>query len=336
MDPLTQGIVATTAAQSISTKKKIILASIIGFLSGLAPDIDIFIKSTNDPLLFLEFHRQFTHSLFFIPIGGLVCSIFFYYLFARSYEFSFKETYIYSTIGYATHGIIDSFTTYGTQLLWPFTNERFAWNTVSVIDPLFTLPVISLCLITLIKKNTKYTYYAIAWMITYQFTGFIQKNRAENIINNYAFKKGHEIANIEAKPSFANIVVWKVIYSDNTNYYVNAVRLGLDYTIYPGEVIKKLNIKNDFKWLNTSSQQYKDLERFRWFSNDYLGVDKNNNNIIYDIRFSAIPNEVEGLWGIRLDENKDINEHIEYVTNRSTSIDRYKKLIKMIFNQLDR
>ena len=54
MDPLTQGIVATTASQSVSTKEKIVIASIVGFLSGLAPDIDIFIRSSNDPLLFLE------------------------------------------------------------------------------------------------------------------------------------------------------------------------------------------------------------------------------------------------------------------------------------------
>ena len=47
---------------------------------------------------------------------------------------------MYSTIGYATHGIIDSLTSYGTQLFWPFSNDRFATNTISIIDPLFTLP----------------------------------------------------------------------------------------------------------------------------------------------------------------------------------------------------
>ena len=40
----------------------------------------------------------------------------------------------------------------------------------------------------------------------------------------------------------------------------------------------------------------KDIEKFRWFSNGYLGVAKDN-NIIYDVRFSTIPNQVEGLWG---------------------------------------
>ena len=330
MDPVTQGIVATTAAQTYSKKNNLIIASIIGFLAGLAPDIDIFIRSNTDPLLFLEYHRQFTHSLFFIPIGSFICTFTFYYLFAKKFSFSFKETYIFSTIGYATHGIIDSFTTYGTQLLWPFTDARFAWNTVSVIDPLFTLPVIIFCLLTLIKKNNKYSFYAITWMLMYQLAGFIQKDRAENIIYDYAKLKGHDINEIEAKPSFANIVVWKVIYSDNNNYYVNAIRLGLSHKIYPGEMIKKLEIRKDFEWLEPSSQQAIDVERFRWFSNDYLGIAKHNENIIYDIRFSSIPNEVEGLWGIQLDKNKGKDEHITYVTNRGKSINRFHELIRMI------
>ena len=75
MDPLTQGIVATTAAQTYSKKNNLVIVSMIGFLAGLAPDIDIFIRSDTDPLLFLEYHRQFTHSLFFIPIGGLILSL---------------------------------------------------------------------------------------------------------------------------------------------------------------------------------------------------------------------------------------------------------------------
>ena len=48
MDPVTQGIVATTAAQTYSKKNNLIIASIIGFLAGLAPDIDI----CNDKIIF--------------------------------------------------------------------------------------------------------------------------------------------------------------------------------------------------------------------------------------------------------------------------------------------
>ena len=38
----------------------------------MAPDLDVLFQSPTDPILFLEFHRQFTHSLVFIPIGALL------------------------------------------------------------------------------------------------------------------------------------------------------------------------------------------------------------------------------------------------------------------------
>lgn len=37
-----------------------------------------------DPLLFLEYHRQFTYALIFIPIGGLICALVLYWLARRS------------------------------------------------------------------------------------------------------------------------------------------------------------------------------------------------------------------------------------------------------------
>ena len=114
MDPLSQGVIGAVAAQQKTTKNHFVIATILGFLSGMAADLDIFIRSSNDPLLYLEFHRQFTHSLIFIPVGGFVCAIFFYYLFLRNREITFKQTYIYCTLGYATHGLLDSCTTYGT------------------------------------------------------------------------------------------------------------------------------------------------------------------------------------------------------------------------------
>ena len=94
----------------------------------MAPDLDVLIRSSHDPLLFLEYHRQFTHSLFFIPVGALICALAFYPVTRRA--LSFRETWILSALGYATHGLLDACTTYGTLLLWPFSQERFAWHNV--------------------------------------------------------------------------------------------------------------------------------------------------------------------------------------------------------------
>jgi membrane-bound metal-dependent hydrolase YbcI (DUF457 family) len=72
MDPVSQGTVGAAFAQGVSNKRSIVKVSVVGFLAGLAPDLDVLIRSSTDPVLFLEYHRQFTHSLFFIPFGALL------------------------------------------------------------------------------------------------------------------------------------------------------------------------------------------------------------------------------------------------------------------------
>ena len=335
MDPFTQGIVGATVAQSGAKKNTIIIASIIGLLAGLAADLDIFIRSSTDPLLFLQYHRHFTHSIFFIPFGALICTVVFYYLFSKRNNLSFSETYFFSFLGYATHGIIDSFTTYGTLLFWPFTDQRIAWNTISVIDPIFTIPIFIFVILSIVKRNKKFSIYAIIWMLFYQMIAYTQKLRAEGLIYDYAKTFSHKVKFIEAKPSFGNIIVWKVIYSTSEKYYVNAIRLSLDHKIYPGESIEKLDVSKSFPWLDANSQQAKDIEKFRWFSNGYLAVDKKNRDVISDVRFSTIPNQVEGLWGIKLDENKNDFEHVEYVTNRKRDLDRFSILFNMIMGTFE-
>ena len=90
MDPCTQGLLGASLSCSFSKKNQIKTASFCGFVGGLAPDLDIFIKSNEDPLLFIEFHRHFTHSLVFIPVLGLlVAAIIFILSFKKKYHFIF-------------------------------------------------------------------------------------------------------------------------------------------------------------------------------------------------------------------------------------------------------
>ncbi|MGY9062766.1 MAG: metal-dependent hydrolase, partial [Rhodospirillales bacterium] len=62
MDPLTQGVLGAALPQAIAKKPFVIRAGLFGFLAGMAADLDTFIRSSEDPLLYLEYHRQFTHS----------------------------------------------------------------------------------------------------------------------------------------------------------------------------------------------------------------------------------------------------------------------------------
>ena len=328
MDPLTQGTVGAVLPQALS-KKNLGVVALLGFLSGMAPDLDIFIRSSTDPLLSLEYHRQFTHSLVFIPFGGLICALFLFVVFKKISPFNFKKTWLYCTLGYGTHGLIDACTSYGTLLFWPFSDIRIAWNNISIIDPLFTIPLILLIALATIKKKNVYSKIALGWAVIYLMIGMYLHNVAINVGKEIAEQRGHTITRIKAKPSFGNLILWKTIYETDNQFYVDATNL-LFNKIIPGESIKKLNQEEDFPWLKEESQQYKDVERFKWFSNDFLAVNPQNKNQIIDIRYSGIPNEIGGLWGVQLNPSKHNREHVEFVSMRSASIERFKVLRDMI------
>ena len=328
MDPLTQGTIGAVLPQALG-KKNLGIVALLGFLSGMAPDLDILIRSSTDPLLSLEYHRQFTHSLIFIPFGGLICALFLFVVLKKISPFNFKKTWLYCTLGYGTHGLIDACTSYGTLLFWPFSDMRIAWNNISIIDPLFTLPLISLIVIATIKKKNIYSKIALVWAVTYLTLGAYLHNVAINVGKEIAEQRGHIVKRIKAKPSFGNLILWKTIYESNDHFYVDATNLFFR-NIIPGESIKKLDLNKNFPWLGRESQQYKDIERFKWFSNDFLAVNPNNKNQIIDIRYSGIPNEIGGLWGVQLNPKKHKQEHVEFVSMRSASIERFKILRDML------
>ncbi|WP_133151708.1 metal-dependent hydrolase, partial [Vibrio splendidus] len=165
MDPLTQGVLGASLSQSASKKQNLVVAGVLGLLSGMAPDVDAFIRSQSDPLLALEFHRQFTHSLLFIPIGSLICALVLHHLIAKRRGLSFKQSWLFCALGYGTHALLDACTTYGTQLLWPFTNARFAWNTISIIDPIYTLPILVLLVFATLKRAPWLARVAFVWAL---------------------------------------------------------------------------------------------------------------------------------------------------------------------------
>ena len=74
MDPLSQGTVGAAFAQSTANKNNLLKIGVIGFIAGLAPRYSNSLINRSYP--FLEYHRQFTHSLLFIPLGALIVTIF--------------------------------------------------------------------------------------------------------------------------------------------------------------------------------------------------------------------------------------------------------------------
>ena len=334
MDPLSQAALGASFSQSFANdKSKQISALIIGALAGMAPDLDIFIRSTHDPLLFLEFHRQFTHSLIFIPFGALLCALVFY-PFARK-KLSFKQVYLFSFLGYATHGLLDACTSYGTQLFWPFSNARVAWSVVSIIDPIFTLPVIVFIVLAVIKKNKRYARFGFAYAVIYLSLGVLQYQRAESVLYGLAKQRDHQVERVHIKPSFGNRHLWKLIYEYDGRYYVDAVRLLWNTKLIKGSSIQKLDVKRDFPWLPADSQLAKDIERFRWFSDGFLALNPKDKNLISDIRYSFLPNRINPMWSIEVNkiliDEGDYDAHVFFESNNHLDTKTRSRFIEMIF-----
>lgn len=323
MDPLSQATLGASLSQSFANdRSKLTAALLIGALSGMAPDLDVLINSDQDPLLFLEYHRQFTHSLIFIPVGAFLCALV-YSGFMRLTgmqgrwawtDLTFAQVYLFCFLGYATHGLLDACTSYGTQLFWPFSDTRVSWNVVSIIDPLFTLPIVIFILLAAIRGRPMYARIGFAYAVIFLSLGLVQKNRAEEVITQLAQQRGHQLERIHIKPSFGNRHLWKLIYEYDGKYYVDAVKLLWDEEVFEGDSVEKLDVKRDFPWLPGDSQMAKDIERFRWFSDDFLAVSKHDDKLVMDVRYSFIPNQIKPMFYIELNKLLiDDGEHDAHV-----------------------
>lgn len=332
MDPVTQGVVGAAFAQTRGSRKTLAKAALIGALAGMAPDLDVLIRSASDPLFALEFHRHFTHSLLFIPLGAGLCALAFYALLGQRWRLGFWQIYVWCLIGYASHGLLDSCTSYGTQLLWPLTNYRFSWDIVSVVDLAFTLPLLLLVILTARRQSRSYLRAAMLWGACYLSLGWVQHERAIAMGEQLLAERGHEAIRLEAKPSFANIAVWKLVYETEDRFYVDAVKPGLfSNKVWPGDSIVKVNLEKDFKWLDLASQQAEDVRRFDWFSSGYIAIDPQDPLNIVDVRYSMLPHQVSPLWGIRLSPDAQQHDHVAYYTQRDDPGGRLQDLLMMIF-----
>jgi inner membrane protein len=95
------------------------------------PDIDIGMAYFGGNT-YLRWHRSFTHSAVLLPLWAAVVAWAFWQLSGRK---KFRLLYAASVTGMASHLILDWLTNYGTELLWPLNDARFALSWVFIVDP---------------------------------------------------------------------------------------------------------------------------------------------------------------------------------------------------------
>jgi inner membrane protein len=94
--------------------------------------------------------------------------------------------------------------------------------------------------------------------------------------------------------------------------------------------VLKLDISRDLPWLQQDSQQARDIERFRWFSNGYVARHPQHPDRVIDVRYSMIPNELAPLWSIELRRGARADEHASYLVHRDAGGNRAALMWRML------
>ena len=218
MDSLTQIVLGASVAGVVGIKpfgRKVLIA---GALLGTLPDLDVLLHYQT-AIENLTYHRGFSHSLFVLSLLSLCLYWFILYL-KPALSSHKKSLFGVIALPLITHPLLDSFTTYGTQLLWPMTSPPISFSSVFIIDPLYTLPLLVAVLGLWINKDS------IRWQrinramlvisCLYLVQGKAQHWFIEQKISHDPIVKNHKLL---ITPTPFNTLKWRVVSYHEQAYY---------------------------------------------------------------------------------------------------------------------
>ncbi len=289
-------------------------AAAVGFVAGMLADADILIHAADDPLLNVELHRHFTHSLIFIPFGALIATLLLWPVLRKHLDL--KHIYLYALLGYATAGLLDACTSYGTHLLWPFSEARIAWSIIAIVDPVFSLLLLVALILSLKFCQPMPARVGLAMAGTYLLLGLWQHQNALQVAQGIAAQRGHEVQRILVKPTLGNLLLWRAVYQSGDTFYVDAIRIGLgSERIYPGGSARKFLLTEDRSYLPADSVIFQDVERFYRLADGFVIADSAREQVLTDVRYSMLPTRVSAMWGIDLNVASS-TQHAKYEVYR--------------------
>ncbi|MEZ6003726.1 MAG: metal-dependent hydrolase [Planctomycetota bacterium] len=331
MDPVTHMTLGAAVALSLSNHANRRASAGAGVIAGLLPDADVFIRSSADPLLAIEYHRGFTHGWVFQPVTALV-AIGLSLLLGRLFRHrgSARPMFLAILAAALSHPFCDLWTSYGTRVNWPFSEARPALDLVSVIDPLLTLPLLIAAVVGWKRRSRGWALAGLVWVSLYLGLGAVQRLRALAAVQQHLAETGQRADRLAVRPSFGNIVVWRAVWQQGDRLHCAMVRLTGEVQWTEGESADLVQIDRDASLAATApegSVLRRDLARFAHFSDDWLVRFADQPDVIGDARYSMDPRALKPLWGIRM---RGTDEHVAFETFRSDSRKRLSELLDLI------
>ncbi|MDO6517390.1 metal-dependent hydrolase [Zobellia uliginosa] len=285
MDSLTQIVLGAAVGEAVLGKKVGNKAMLYGAIAGTIPDLDVMARFFFDTVTATEIHRGFSHSIFFsilfAPIfGWLISKI------ERKGGASSKDWSWLMFWGLFTHPVLDAFTTWGTQLFWPF-ETRLAFQNIFVIDPLYTLPFIVFLIMAMRQKKTspkrkRYNRLGLTVSTAYLVTTLILKWVAYRQFSYSLEAQGIAYEKLDTRPTPFNTILWSANVDAGDAYLIG------EYSFFDTKEIVFRSYPKNHQLLGDLRSDEK-IERLIKVTEGWYTINKKEEGLYFnDLRFGLI------------------------------------------------
>ena len=218
MDSITQIALGAAVGEATLGRKVGNKAALWGAALGTLPDLDVLAYPFLSEAGELLFHRGPTHAILFSFVAGPAVG----WLLARIHRRDGASAARWSILAFAaflTHTLLDSFTAYGTQLLLPFSRAPVAFNTISIIDPLYTVPLLVGIVGAMLLRRDRgarrvFNYFGLASSTLYLALTIVTKLHVADVAKDNLSDQGVSYERLEVMPTLFNNMLWVALAAD--------------------------------------------------------------------------------------------------------------------------
>lgn len=238
-----------------------------------------------------------------------------------------------------THIIIDCCTSYGTQILQPFSNYSFSLNSIFIIDPFYTVPLAAGILTALFfKRNAPKrrwaNYLGLALSSFYLIAGLGVKLHVNSVFEKNFLEQQIHPEKYMTTPAPLSIFLWTGYAEEGDSLYA-----GL-YSVFDEDDKIQFHAVAQNESLLEPYRGQLPVERLVWFSQGFYAANKNSPNlIIHDLRFGRSDlwlgsDAAPFVWNYRLKFNEDstkVTGFQQFEPSFNVSSETWRKLIGRTF-----
>jgi inner membrane protein len=184
-----------------------------------------------------------------------------------------------------------------------------AWDLVSIVDPLVTLPLLVGVVLAARRRSARPAALSLAYVFAYIVVwGGWQHHRAVEAVRELAAQRHHEPRRLEAFPNLASNVTWRTVYEHDGAVYVDGVHTPWfsDATPTRGDHVRLVTRADLDPAAVADPRTLEGFRTFRWFADGWIARVPGTKDVIGDVRYSADVGSVVPLWGIVLHPGQDV------------------------------